>query len=365
MAAPAKEKTGLTAEQLKRALIDAGEAQPYLGSSNKQTPELQQGDPVIDRRAFLRATTLAVLASPLMAEAPSAAPSRVPRIGVLGDVNPISWMVKTSAVDIECRWADGRRERLFELAAELASLDVDVIVAAGVGAARAAKSVTETIPIVFAAGGDPVQQGLVRSLAQPGGNVTGLSVPSEAEIAEQQQVRLLARVVPGLDALAVLKNPDSPSSNHVLGAIRGMAGAPLRVRAFDVRSLDEIEQAFAAMRVEKMDGLLVLADTLFAIHARRLVDLSALDQLPAVFGARSFVEIGGLLALSGDTAEVLLARTVAMVGRILEGSMPATLPVEMITHLEVTVNADTARALGLAVPRSLLRRADAIIRARP
>ncbi len=318
---------------------------------------------MIDRRAFLRATTLAVLASPLMAEAPSAAPSRVPRIGVLGDVNPISWMVKTSAVDIECRWADGRRERLFELAAELASLDVDVIVAAGVGAARAAKSVTETIPIVFAAGGDPVQQGLVRSLAQPGGNVTGLSVPSEAEIA-RQQVRLLARVVPGLDALAVLKNPDSPSSNHVLGAIRGMAGAPLRVRAFDARSLDEIEQAFAAMRVEEMDGLLVLADTLFAIHARRLVDLSALDQLPAVFGARSFVEIGGLLALSGDTAEVL-RRTVAMVGRILEGSMPATLPVEMITHLEVTVNADTARALGLAVPRSLLRRADAIIRARP
>jgi putative ABC transport system substrate-binding protein len=324
---------------------------------------LQQGYPVIDRRAFLQATALAVLASPLIAEARGAASSRVPRIGVLGDVSPIPWMVKTSAVDIECRWADGRRGRLLELAAELVSLDVDVIVAAGVGAARAAKGMTRTIPIVFAAGGDPVEQGLVRSMAHPGGNVTGLSVPSEAEIA-RQQLRLLAQVVPRIGALAVLKNPDGPSGNHVLGYVRGMAGPAVDVRAFDARSLEEIEQAFVAIRAEEMGGLLVLPDALFAIHVRRIVDLAAQNRLPAVYGARSFTEAGGLMALSGDTAEVL-RRTVAMVARILEGSLPATLPVESLTHLEITINTETARVLGLVLPRSLLTRADAIIRARP
>jgi putative ABC transport system substrate-binding protein len=314
---------------------------------------------VIDRRAFIQGTALAVLAAPLLAEARPAATRSVPRIGVLGDVSPIPWTVKTSAAEIECRWADGRRDRLLELAAELVSLDVDVIVTAGAGPTRAAKSVTRTIPIVFIAGGDPVGEGLVASVVRPGGNVSGLSVPSEAEIAGQR-LRLLAQAVPGVGRVAVLSNPDSPSSEHVLGHLRGTAGQAVEVRPLEARNVEEIERVFSAMGAEEMDGLLVLPDALFAIHARRLVDLAAEHRLPVVYGARSFAEAGGLMALYGDTAEVI-RRTTAMVARILGGSMPATLPVESLTHLQLTVNAETARALGLALPRSLLARADAVI----
>lgn len=314
---------------------------------------------MIDRRAFIQGTALAVLAAPLIAEARAAAARSVPRVGVLGDVSPIPWMVKTSAVEIECRWADGRRDCLLDLAADLVNLDVDVIVAFGAGPARAAKSVTRTIPIVFIAGGDPVGEGLVASVARSGGNVTGLSVPSEAEIAGQR-LKLLTQAVSGIGRVAVLSTPDSPSSKHVLRHLRGTAGQAVEVREFAARSLEEVERAFAAIGVEEMEGLLVLPDALFAIHARRLVDLAAESRLPAVYGARSFAEAGGLMALYGDTAEVI-RRSTAMVARILTGSAPATLPVESLMHLELTVNADTARALGLALPRSLLTRADAVI----
>lgn len=314
---------------------------------------------MIDRRAFIQGTALAVLAAPLIAEARPAAARSVPRIGVLGDVNPIPWTVKTSAAEIECRWADGRRDRLLELAEELVNLDVDVIVAAGAGPARAAKSVTKSVPIVFIAGGDPVGEGLVASVARPGGNVSGLSVPSEAEIAGQR-LKLLGQAVPGVGRIAVLSDPDSPSSKHVLRHLRGTAGQAVEVRAFEARSLEEVERAFAAIGAEGMDGLLVLPDALFAIHARRLVDLAAESRLPAVYGARSFAEAGGFMALYGDLAEVI-RRTTAMVARILAGSAPATLPVESLTHLELAVNAGTARSLGLALPCSLLARADAVI----
>lgn len=313
----------------------------------------------MDRRAFIQGTALAVLAAPLFAEARPAAARGVSRIGVLGDVNPIPWTVKTAAVEIECRWADGRRDRLLELAAELVNLDVDVIVTAGPEPTRAARSVTNTVPIVFIAGGDPVGEGLVASVARPGGNVTGLSVPSEAEIAGQR-LRLLRQAVPGMGRVVVLWNSDSPSSQQVLGHLRATAGQAVEVRAFETRSLDEVERAFAAVGVKEMDGLLVLPDALFAIHAHRLIDLAAESQLPAVYGARSFAEAGGLMALYGDTAEVI-RRTTVMVARILGGSAPATLPVESLRHLELAVNADTARALGLALPRSLLTRADTII----
>lgn len=317
---------------------------------------------MIDRRAFIQGTAVAALAAPLLAEARPATARSVPRIGVIGDVSPIPWTVKTSAAEIECRWAAGQRDRLLEMAAELVRLDVDVIVAAGAGPTRAAKSVTKTVPIVFVAGGDPVGEGLVASVARPGGNVTGLSVASEAEIAGQR-LRLLAQAVPGVGRVAILTNPDSPSSEHVLGHLRGAAGQAIEVCAFEAQSQEEVERAFADIGAEKMDGLLVLPDALFAIHARRLISLAAESRLPVVYGARSFAEAGGLMALAGDTAEVI-RRTTAMVARILAGSAPATVPVESLPHLELTVNADTARGLGLELPRSLLARADALIGAR-
>ena len=192
--------------------------------------------------------------------------------------------------------------------------------------------------------------------------MTGLSVASEGEIAEQR-LRLLGRAVPGVRRVGVLSNPDSPSSKHVFGHLRGTAGQGIEVRPFEARSVEEVERAFAAIGAEEMEGLLVLPDALFAIHSRRLISLAAESRLPVVYGARSFAEAGGLMALAGDTAEVI-RRTTAMVARILAGSAPATVPVESLPHLELTVNADTARGLGLELPRSLLARADALIGAR-
>jgi putative tryptophan/tyrosine transport system substrate-binding protein len=314
----------------------------------------------MDRRVFLQVAALGALAAPLLAEARPAAARRAPRIGVLGEANPVPWTVRTSVAEIECRWADGGRDRLPDLAAELINLDLDIMVAVGAGPARAARSVTRALPIVFVTGGDPVEQGLVASLARPGGNLTGLMVPSDAEIAKAR-LRLLAEAVPRSGSVAVLSNPDNPSSARALGHLRGAASPVVEVSPFEVRSAAEVEVAFSTMRALRLGSLVVLPDALFAIHARRLIDLAAEGRLPAMYGARSFAEAGGLMALHGDMAEVI-RRTAAMVARIVEGSMPATLPVESLTHLELTVNVEAARALGLALPRSLLARADAVIR---
>jgi putative ABC transport system substrate-binding protein len=314
----------------------------------------------MDRRVFLQVAALGALAAPLLAEAGPAAARRAPRIGVLGEANPVPWTVRTSVAEIECRWADGGRDRLPELAAELIDLDLDIMVAVGAGPARAARSVTRTLPIVFVTGGDPVEQRLVASLARPGGNMTGVSVPSDAEIA-RARLRLLAEAVPGISSVAVLSNPDNPSSAHALGHIRGAAWPVVAVSPFEARSAEEVEVAFSSMQAQKLGGLVVLPDALFAIHARRLVDLAAEGRLPAVYGARSFAEAGGLMALHGDMAEVI-RRTAAIVGRILAGAAPGTLPVEALGNLEMAVNLGTARTLGLRLPRSLLSRTNGIIR---
>jgi putative ABC transport system substrate-binding protein len=314
----------------------------------------------MDRRVFLQVAAFGAFAAPRLAEARPAAARRLPRIGVLGEVNPVPWTVRTSAAEIECRWSDGERDRLHVLAKELVDLGVDIMVALGAGPTRAARDLTRALPIVFVSGGDPVEQGLVTSLARPGGNVTGLSVPSDAEIA-RARLRLLAEAVPGISRVAVLSNPDNPSSGHALGHLRAAAWPVVEALSFEARSAEEVELAFSTMRAQRVGALVVLPDALFAIHARRLVDLAAEGRLPAVYGARSFAEAGGLMALHGDMAAVI-RRTAAIVGRILAGATPATLPVEALGNLEIAINLGTARTLGARLPRSLLSRADGIIR---
>ena len=314
---------------------------------------------MIDRRTFIQGVTLAALATPLLAEARPLIAGRAHRIGILGEFNPISWTVRTSAAHIECRWAEGRRDRLPELAAELVDLDVDVIVAGSSAATHAAKNVTRTLPIVFVAGGDPVDQGLVASLIRPGSNVTGLSVPSDAEIA-RVRLRLHSDAVPAIDRIGVLWNPDSPSGELALRHLREAAWPVVSVFPFEARSVQDVERSFADMQAGGICGLLVLPDTIFSIYARRLVDLAAEYRLPAAYGARSFAEAGGLMALYGDTAEVI-RRAAAVVVRILGGASPATLPVETLGNLELTINAEAARMLGLTLPPSLLSRANGII----
>ena len=315
---------------------------------------------MIDRRAFVQGIALAALAGPLAAQVQPARAHRVPRIGVLGEVDPIGWTVRTSAVEVECRWAEGRRDRLRDLAAELVALGVDVIVAAGASSARAAASVTATAPIVFVAGVDP-REGSIAGLAGRGDNVTGLLVPSEAEIASEC-LRLLAHVAPDLDHVAVLSNPDNPFARRALGHARAAASRHgVELRCVEARTLADAERAFAGVKATGRAGLLVLPDALFAIEQRRIVALAAEHRMPALYSARSFVEAGGLMALSGNAGEVI-RRAAAVVARVLAGARPAALPVEALTPFVLTVNAEAARTMGLVMPRSLLARADAVIR---
>jgi putative ABC transport system substrate-binding protein len=316
---------------------------------------------VIDRRAFVQGIVLAALAGPLAAQVHPARAHRVPRIGVLGEVDPIGWTVRTSVAEVECRWAEGQRDRLRDLAAELVALRVDVIVAAGAASARAAASVTATAPIVFVAGVDPAREGSIAGLAGRGDNVTGLLVPSEAEIASEC-LRLLTQVAPDLDHVAVLSNPDSPVGRRTLGHVRAAASRQgLELRCVEARTIAEAERAFTGVKATGRAGLLVLPDALFAIEQRRIVSLAALHRMPALYSSRSFVEAGGLMALSGNAGEVI-RRATALVTRVLAGSRPAALPVEAVAPLVLTVNAEAARTIGLAMPRSLLARADAVIR---
>jgi putative tryptophan/tyrosine transport system substrate-binding protein len=317
---------------------------------------------VIDRRGFVQGMVLAALAGPLAAQVQPAHAHRVPRIGVLGEVDPIGWTVRTSAVEVECRWAEGRRDRLRDLAAELVALGVDVIVAAGTSSARAATSVTAATPIVFVAGMDPARDGSIAGLAGRRDNVTGLLVPSEAEIASEC-LPLLGQVVSDLDHVAVLSNPDNPLARGALVHAKGAASKQgVELRCVEARTIADAERAFIGVKATGRVGLLVLPDALFAIEQRRIVALATLHRMPALYSSRSFVEAGGLMALSGNAAEVI-RRTAAVVARVLAGAPPAALPVEALAPLVLTVNAEAARALGLAMPRSLLARAETIIRA--
>jgi putative ABC transport system substrate-binding protein len=318
---------------------------------------------VIDRRAFLGTVALAVLAAPRLGEARGAARRHIPRIGVLGEVSPIPWTVRTPVVDVECRWAGAQRTRLPELAAELVALDFDVIVALGATAARAAAQHTSRVPIVVVVEGDGGDDAVVASLARTARNITWLSVPSEAAMT-RQRVALLAAVVPRLRRVAVLSNPD-PLTNAAVPAradalpVRASdpgAGPPDEAISVAARTLEDVERALPTLAHEAIDGLLVPADTPLAGDAARLIALLMDAKMPAVYGARVFGEVGGLLAVYGDTADTI-RRTASVVGRILAGAPPATLPPQRLPP-QVACNLAAAWRLGLVFPPTLLARAD-------
>lgn len=314
----------------------------------------------LDRRRFIQGAAAAAFLSslaPLRGEAATGG-RPVPRVGILGDSNPVGWFVRTAAVDIECRWADERRQPLPDLAAELVQLDVDVIVAIGAEAARAARDATTSVPIVFVAAGNPVRASLVSDVRRPGANVTGVTVASGVEMAGAK-LDLLEGLVPGLSRLAVLGNPGNPAHEAAMhdaceaAAARGVAARPVTAA-----KRGDLEEAFAEMARET--AAVVLSDVVFATEAWRIASLASAARLPVVYEARSFVEAGGLMALHADGGAVI-HRTVAIVQRILRGEKPATIPVERLTRLGLTISRHAARALGLALPPSLLARADAVI----
>jgi putative tryptophan/tyrosine transport system substrate-binding protein len=327
----------------------------------------------VQRRQFLIAAG-ALLAAPLAAKAQQAA--KVPRIGYL-QLNRAAFLhmieaflqglrdlgyVEGRNLVIEYRDAEGKSERLPALAAELVALKVDVIVAANILAALAAKEATRTLPIVFTNVDDPVTSGLVTSLARPGGNVTGLSnVASELVGKRLEQLK---QAVPGVDLVAALWQPGGVGERTEKDILKEAEVAArtlgVRLQFVEARGPADLDRAFSDMTRARAGALTVLGSPMFTSERRRLVDLAAKNRLPAVYSRRDFVDAGGLMSY-GPNVAVLFRRAATYVDKILKGAKPAELPVEQPTKFELVINLKTAKDLGLTIPPSVLARADDLI----
>jgi putative tryptophan/tyrosine transport system substrate-binding protein len=262
-------------------------------------------------------------------------------------------------VTIEYRWAEGKYDRLPALAADLVRRQVSVIAATTTPANLTAKTATSTIPIVFTAGGDPVQLGLVASLRRPGGNVTGVTVLAE-ELAPKR-MELAHELVPTATLIGLLVNPRSPNPEAKKRAAQAAAATlGLQLDVLHASTDAELDDAFATL-VQKQAGALVTdADVFFTSRAERLAALAARHSMPVIYGTGVFPAAGGLMSYGGSVTESYhLAGIYA--GRILKGDKPADLPVQQSTKVELIINLRTAKALGLTVPLSLLGRADELI----
>ena len=326
------------------------------------------------RLAFSITLLLGGLFSPLAVRAQQAA--KVPRIGYLaGDraagphlieafrqgLRDLGY-VEGSNVLIEYRDAEGKFERLPALAAELVALKIDVIVAGGTPLILAAKQATRTLPIVFAAASDPVTDGLVTSLARPGGNVTGLS--NIAPDLVGKRLELLKQAVPGVNRVAILWQPGGTGERTEQDMRKGAEAAAralgMRLQFLEARGPADFDRAFSDMTRERAGALTSLGGSMFFSERRRLVDLAAKNRLPALYQQREFVDAGGLMAYGANLADNF-RRAATYVDKILKGAKPGDLPVEQPTKFELVVNPKTAKALGLTLPPSVLGRADQVI----
>jgi putative ABC transport system substrate-binding protein len=316
---------------------------------------------------------LSLLAAPLAAEAPPVA--KIPRVGVLWPGSPPTGAapsfeafrqelhergyVEGQNIALVLRSAEGSAERLPDLVAELVRVPVDIIVALGAPAAQAAKHTTRTLPIVMLAG-DAVESGLVASLARPGGNLTGVSLMSPDHV--RQRLALLKDIIPGLARVAVLWNPTNPAKGPEWREMQVAAGAlGVRLDSREVRAFADVERAFAALRQERPDALLVPEDPLTMRHRTEIVTLAATARLPALYTLREFADAGGLMTY-GPSLPALYRRAAYYVDRLLKGSKPAELPVEQPTKFELVINLKTAQALGLTIPPTVLFQADDVIK---
>jgi ABC-type uncharacterized transport system substrate-binding protein len=322
----------------------------------------------MDRRAFIITVVGgSMLAVPLAVGAQPAA--RVPRIGYLAPNLATSSHLREAFLQglrdldfvegrnlvIEYRDAEGKFERFPALAAELVALKVDVIVAPGTLAALAAKQATRSIPIVFPTVGDPVTDGLVTSLARPGGNVTGLSNLSPELVGKC--LELLKQAVPGVSRVAILWQPDAfvERTGKDIRKRAEVAGRALEMglQFVETRGPEDFDRAFSDMTRLRAGALIVVLTAMFANERRRLVDLAAKVRLPAVYGSRESVDARGLMSYGPNLADSF-RRAAAYVDKILKGAKPADLPVEQPTKFELVINLKTAKALGLTIPQSVL-----------
>jgi putative ABC transport system substrate-binding protein len=322
----------------------------------------------MNRRIFVCGALVAVLASPRTAEPQQTRTLR--RIGLLVNNRGPHLHAFTSGLRelgyvegrnilVELRSADGSTERLPELAAALASLRVDVLVAPDPPSTFAAKAATKTIPIVMRSSNDPVQMGLVSSLARPGGNITGV-YSLYAELAPKR-LELLKEAIPGLRRVAVLWNPEWRGTVTVWRDIQLAAKAlGLELHSLEVRRPDELEGAFHAASAGRAGALLTLRNPLLVVHRRQLAVLAARTRVPVMYDEREFVDEGGLMSY-GANLDDLYRRAAAYVDKILKGASPAEIAVEQPTRFELVINLKTARTLGITIARPVLLRADKVI----
>jgi putative ABC transport system substrate-binding protein len=298
---------------------------------------------------------------------------KLPTIGFLGESTPsgqrpwidafvqrlreLGW-TEGRNVAIEYRWAEGRNERFAELVAELVRLKVDIIVTQGTPAIVAAKQATSVIPIVFPIAGNPVANGLVASLARPGGNVTGLSV--QAADLSGKRLELLREVVPGLRRLAIMANVDNPSVMLDMREVQATAGAlGLEAAVSEIRRAADIAPAMEALK-DRAQALYVAGDPLVTTNRVQIAILALGGRLPTIHANRENVDAGGLMSY-GPNLPDLHRRAADFVDKILRGAKPADLPVEQPTKFDLVINLTTAKALGLKIPEAFLLRADKII----
>jgi len=325
----------------------------------------------MDRRAFIGALAGGLLAAPLVAEAQRV--SEVYRVGFLGAASPLGYApfvealrlglrdlgyVEGKNLAIEYRWAEGKYDRLPDLAAELVRQKVDLIVTHGTPGTLAAKQATRTIPIVMALSGDAVANGLVASFARPGGNITGTSFFFPELNAKR--LELLKEALPRARRMAAFANPDNPATAGALKALDQMAGSlTVDFHSVEVRGPDEFPGAFSAMVQRRVEGVVVLDDGMLIGNARKVADLTAKNRLPAI-GFKEYFDAGGLMAYAVNFPKIW-RRAGFFVDKILKGTKPADLPVEQASKFDLVINLKAAKALGLTVPQSLLQRADQVI----
>jgi putative ABC transport system substrate-binding protein len=324
----------------------------------------------MQRRQFLSIFGGAAVAWPLAARAQQSA--KLPTIGFLGPASQSSWSpwtdtfverlrelgwIEGSTVAIEYRWAEGRSDRFAEIAAEFVRLKMDVIVTGG-GAGAALKRATSTIPIVLAVAVDPVGQGLVTSLAQPGGNVTGLSIQGP-ELAGKR-LGLLREVFPGVRRLAILADVGYPAAVLEMREVQTEARTlGLEVVTLEIRQAEDIALVFEAHKGDA-DALYVCTGPLMNTNQLRINTLALAARLPTMLGNREYVKTGGLMSY-GPNVPDLFRRAAEYVDKILRGAKVANLPIQQPTKFELIINLKTAKTLGLTIPESFLLRADEVI----
>jgi putative ABC transport system substrate-binding protein len=324
-------------------------------------------------KIFVWLLTTALLTADSAAQAQQ--PAKTPRIGILVGSSPTANAARIEAfvqglrdlgyfdgknLVIETRSADGKFDRLPDLAAELVRQKVDVIFTTGPIVNRPAREATSTIPIVMGFDHDPVGNGFVASLARPGGNMTGLS--NVAPEITGKQLDLLKEIVPKLSRVAVFGNSKEPANPQSLKEAELAAGAlRIRLQYVDILSPNAIETAFRTASKSRAEGVLVLGAFIFNPHRARIAELATRSRFPAIYNAAEWAEAGGLMSY-GTNVPDLFRRAATYVDKILKGAKPADLPVEQPTKFELVINLKTAKQIGLTIPPNVLARADRVIR---